>query len=50
VHHWRLPDLSPREGFMASASMAALLWIGLYPQPLFHVFRPALDHLLSIVP
>lgn len=48
LHHWHLPDLTPREALMASTTMVALVWIGLYPQPLLHLFRPALNHLLSI--
>jgi NADH-quinone oxidoreductase subunit M len=49
IHHWRLPDLSPREGFMVVATMTALLWIGLYPQPVLRVVRPALEHLMRMV-
>jgi NADH:ubiquinone oxidoreductase subunit 4 (subunit M) len=30
---------------MMAAMIAALLWLGLYPQPVFNTFGPALDNL-----
>jgi len=45
VHHWRIPDLTPREGAAIALMMAVLLWLGLYPQPVFNTFRPAMDWL-----
>ena len=30
---WHLPDLRPREALVMSVMMLALLWLGLYPQP-----------------
>ncbi len=45
THAWQLPDLTPREGLMIGAMIAGLLWLGLYPQPVFNTFGPALDHL-----
>jgi NADH-quinone oxidoreductase subunit M len=45
VHQWRVADLVARE-FVALIPMAALLiWLGLYPQPVFNVARPALVHM-----
>jgi NADH-quinone oxidoreductase subunit M len=38
-HEWRLPDLLPREWLIVGAMMAALLWIGLYPQAFIHMFE-----------
>jgi len=49
IHHWRLPDLTPREGAMAVLFMAGLLWLGLYPQTVLHAFEPAMQHLLRTV-
>lgn len=37
-HDWRLPDLVPREWIIVGSMMAALLWIGLYPQSLIGLF------------
>jgi NADH-quinone oxidoreductase subunit M len=44
-HSLRLPDLEPREGFMMTAMIAGLLWLGLNPQPVLNSFAPALDNL-----
>lgn len=45
VFEWRIPDLSPREGFIAAVMMTGLLWLGLYPQPVLRTFQPALDQM-----
>ncbi len=37
-----MPDLSLREGMMLAAMAAPLLWLGVYPQPLFNAVRPGL--------
>jgi len=42
---WRFPDLTPREGVIMAAMIVGLLWLGLYPQPVFKAFGPALDNL-----
>jgi NADH-quinone oxidoreductase subunit M len=42
---WRLPDLSGRETAVMGAMIAAILWLGLYPQPVFKAISPALHHL-----
>ncbi len=41
-HHWKLPDLRPREWTALGLLMICLVWIGLYPQPILRVVRPAL--------
>jgi NADH-quinone oxidoreductase subunit M len=41
THNWQLPDLAIREGLMLGAMIALLLWLGLYPQPVFHMFAQA---------
>ena len=38
---WKLPDLGRREAIMMGILMAALLWLGLYPAPLFRTTEPA---------
>lgn len=38
----RVADLTPREMAMMMAMMAALVWLGLYPQPVIDTARPAL--------
>lgn len=47
---WSLPDLTGRETITLGAMMVMLLWLGLYPQPVFNVTRPALDHLQQSAP
>ncbi|MGH7967366.1 MAG: complex I subunit 4 family protein, partial [Limisphaerales bacterium] len=44
-HEWSLPDLGKRELLMMIPMMLILLWIGLYPQPLFRTFKPAMQKL-----
>jgi NADH-quinone oxidoreductase subunit M len=41
-NHWKLPDLRPREWTALGLLMICLVWIGLYPQPILRVVRPAL--------
>jgi NADH-quinone oxidoreductase subunit M len=41
-------DLSKRETAILGAMMVLLLWLGLYPQPVFKTTRPALIHLQQI--
>jgi NADH-quinone oxidoreductase subunit M len=43
-------DLSKRETATLGAMMVILLWLGLYPQPVFKTTRPALNHLQQIAP
>jgi NADH-quinone oxidoreductase subunit M len=42
---WRLPDLALREVIIIAAMIVGLLWLGLYPQPVFKAFGPALNNL-----
>ena len=39
---WELPDLNVREVVTVGVAVAGLLWLGLYPQPVLDVARPAL--------
>ena len=41
-HHWKLPDMRPREWAALGMMMLLLVWIGLYPQPLLRTVRPGL--------
>jgi len=41
-HHWKLPDMQPREWTVLGLMMICLLWIGLYPQPILNTVRPSL--------
>jgi NADH-quinone oxidoreductase subunit M len=45
THPWQLSDLNSREAFMMGVMIPGLLWLGLYPQPVFNTSRQALDHL-----
>jgi NADH-quinone oxidoreductase subunit M len=42
LHHWRLPDMSPRELTILASMVICLLWIGLYPQPILNALDPSL--------
>jgi NADH-quinone oxidoreductase subunit M len=44
---WAIRDLVPREGLIIALMAASLLWLGLYPRPIFSTFSPAL-HALEI--
>ncbi|MDA8163487.1 MAG: hypothetical protein M0017_00450, partial [Desulfobacteraceae bacterium] len=41
----RPPDLSAREVAAAAAMVAAIVWLGLYPQPLLRTAGQGLSHL-----
>ena len=45
TQRWQLPDLSPREALIIAPMIVALLWLGLYPQPVLNTFTPAMHHL-----
>ena len=47
LHAWRFSDLTPREGLMMAAMIVGLLWLGLYPQPVFNTFAPATGQLAA---
>lgn len=42
---WKIPDLSVREGSMATLLVAGLLWLGLYPQPVINTLSLAVTDL-----
>jgi NADH-quinone oxidoreductase subunit M len=42
---WQIRDLSGREGAILGVLTAAILWLGVYPQPVIETARPALEHL-----
>lgn len=42
---WQLPDLSLREALIVAPMIVALLWLGLYPQPVMNTFAPAMHNL-----
>jgi NADH-quinone oxidoreductase subunit M len=45
TRRWELLDLSPREALIVAPMIGALLWLGLYPQPVFNTFAPAMHNL-----
>lgn len=49
VYDWKIADLAPREVVALVPMIALLVWLGLYPQPVFNVFRPAMIHLQQAV-
>lgn len=44
---WNMRDLTVRETAVMVVMLAALLWLGLFPQQLFNTSRPALRNLLN---
>ncbi|MGH8067792.1 MAG: NADH-quinone oxidoreductase subunit M [Candidatus Entotheonellia bacterium] len=46
---WQLPDGSAREMAMMAAMVAAIVWLGLYPQPVLDTAKQSLHHLQHIV-
>jgi NADH-quinone oxidoreductase subunit M len=42
---WKLLDFAFREMGMMSVLIAAIVWLGLHPQPVFNVVKPALETL-----
>jgi len=43
-HFWQLPDLALREALILGVLMAVMLWLGLYPQPVFGTLGQAANH------
>jgi len=43
--HWAVPDLGVREAIIVTPMIVVLLWLGLYPQPVFNTFNPAMETL-----
>lgn len=44
----RLPDMAVREGLALGAMIVLLLWLGFYPQPVFHAVSQAANHLPAL--
>ncbi len=42
-HHWKLPDMKPREAVIMGSMILIILWLGLFPQPILNTARPALE-------
>jgi NADH-quinone oxidoreductase subunit M len=42
-NNWRLPDMNAREAVILAVLIAAVVWLGLYPQPALNTARPALQ-------
>jgi NADH-quinone oxidoreductase subunit M len=45
TNRWSIPDLQAREVLIYVPMMAILLWLGVYPQPVFRAFQPAMQNL-----
>ncbi len=45
---WRVRDSSPRETAILGAMIAAAVWLGMYPQPVFEAAAPAMNNLQAI--
>jgi NADH-quinone oxidoreductase subunit M len=46
-HHWALPDIRVREAIIFTPMIIILLWLGLYPQPVFNTFDRTMETLLQ---
>ncbi len=46
-HDWKLPDLSRREMGIMTAMIAAIVWLGLYPQPVINTAQQSLNNIES---
>jgi len=46
----RIRDLGPREMAMATALVVALVWLGLFPQPIVDTAAPVVSSLITAVP
>lgn len=44
----QLPDIAAREALTLGAMIVLLLWLGFYPQPVFHAFSQAANHLPAL--
>jgi len=45
AQRFQVPDLSPREALIVAPMIVALLWLGLYPQPILDTFAPVMSNL-----
>jgi NADH-quinone oxidoreductase subunit M len=50
IHNWRFADLLPREALVVALMAAALLWLGIYPQPVIKTFEPAMARMAYTPP
>lgn len=48
LRSWSFPDMAVREGLTLGAMIVLLLWLGFYPQPVFHAFSQAANHLPAL--
>ncbi|MGH9469308.1 MAG: hypothetical protein ACRD1N_03065, partial [Terriglobia bacterium] len=48
-NHWQVRDLGPREVVELIPMVVILIWLGIYPQPVFNTFRPAMEKLQEAV-
>jgi NADH-quinone oxidoreductase subunit M len=47
VHQWALRDLRAREAVIFASMAVALVWLGLFPQPVLNAFSPTIETLES---
>jgi NADH-quinone oxidoreductase subunit M len=46
---WKLPDLNVRHMTMMGAMILVLVWLGLYPQPIFNTARPTVTQVQQTI-
>jgi NADH-quinone oxidoreductase subunit M len=47
---WKIPDLSLRETGVLTAMIAAIIWLGMFPQPVINTAAPALAQMTRPLP
>jgi NADH-quinone oxidoreductase subunit M len=46
---WQVPDLNPRELFVVGLLTLAIVWLGVYPQPVLNTFTSAVEDIQKTV-
>ncbi len=47
-NHWQLPDMNLRQTLILGVLIAAMVWMGINPQPLINTAQPAINTLQSL--
>lgn len=47
---YKLPDLTIREGLMMAPLVIAIIWLGVYPQPVINVVKPTIPAVVQVPP
>lgn len=50
MREYKLPDLSVREGLMMAPLVIAIIWLGVYPQPVINAVKPTIPAIVQAPP